>query len=1408
MKVRHSKSQSEIELQREVAILTAVEKVREKTMAIENSSELTEVVTELFRQVQFLGIEIQMFVLFIFKPNGGLEWWGTEFSDTGLPQCYDIPPLEEIADHPRANNLIKIREKKVPYQVFELSGEDKKSWDEFLLEKTGLKKLPDHIKNGMQTLNKILLCDAVCRHGILEVAGPVALSDKDSEILCRFAKVFEQTYTRFLDLKKAEAQAREAQIEAALERVRSRSMGIQKSEELGEVASMLYECMKSLGVSDFVNCGYVEIDERNDRQHCWMTRLDGSPVEKFYIPLVGDPIQDARYKKWKEQVNLFHQEVSGRQLADHLAYVTPTMGVEEAVEITMNEFPDPINFYCGFFRFGYLCIITGSKFSEAQEDLIVQFTKVFKQAYVRFMDLKKAEEQAREAEIQLALERIRARSMAMQSSEELREVIQVMYNQVSKLRIANRGCFLMIFDEARGNIQGWLSELAQAEFAKPFDFTHKDHEVICKWWDFWESDEERLSLHFKDREKFEFDTYLQENTGLRDLPEEVKAAIIKEPRVYFEYTNMDCGLMEFIDVEPFQEESIPVLKRITRVFEQAYTRFLDLQKAESQTREAQIEAAMERIRGSALAMHSSEELKDVIIELRRQIDSLGELDLEASVIHLYSENKSVFQSIAAVRPPGESGEIVLAHVHFPVDAMDQIKYMIEMYQSDVNEYTIEVDKEMAEEWQEVMVKHAPMIAERRVGFVNNRRLSDHSEYWNFADFSEGSLLLVTHSLASQDTKTVLRRTAAVFDIAYKRFRDLQKAEEQTREAQIEAALERVRSRSMGIQKSNELGEVAALLYEEMKKLGISDFITCGYQEVDEETQLQYCWMTRLDGSQQEKFKIPLKGDHILDERYKNWKSQVEFFYQKAADQELANHIAVVTPAVEVEEVVEITNKFPNPTYFHCANFEYGYLTLISGTKLPEEHANLFVRFTRVFKQAYIRFKDLRKAEKLALETARQSSLDRIRAEISSMRSAEDLNQITPIIWDELKTLEIPFIRCGVFIIDEENGVSHTYLSTPQGDSIAVLRLPLQGNPLTEKMTEAWKKQEIYTEHWDKEYFQEWTQYLINQGHIESKEQYEAGSTPESLDLHFIPFRQGMLYIGNTEPLSQDNLDLAHSMANSFSVAYDRYEDFKKLEEAFADLEAAQDQLVHAEKMASLGELTAGIAHEIQNPLNFVNNFSEINNELLEDLKVAITENDTEEIEVIFRNLQENESKVTHHGKRAENIVKSMLQHSRNSAGEKELTDINALCDEYIRLAYHGIRAREKSFNVGFRTDLDPDLPKVKAVSQDMGRVLLNLINNAFQVVAGAENPEVIISTKKLENGIEIRITDNGPGIPDEIKDKIFQPFFTTKPTGQGTGLGLSLAYDIVKAHGGELSVKSELGKGSTFTIELNQPTKS
>ncbi len=328
---------------------------------------------------------------------------------------------------------------------------------------------------------------------------------------------------------------------------------------------------------------------------------------------------------------------------------------------------------------------------------------------------------------------------------------------------------------------------------------------------------------------------------------------------------------------------------------------------------------------------------------------------------------------------------------------------------------------------------------------------------------------------------------------------------------------------------------------------------------------------------------------------------------------------------------------------------------------------------------------------------------------------------------------------------------------------------------------------------------------------EALEHLELSNATEK-EIHSKSFKQKILNLEITHKVEQSKKEAEIYRLRNVELA-NLYEESKRQKEeiqtTLTELRSTQSQLIQSEKMASLGELTAGIAHEIQNPLNFVNNFSEVNSELADELEQEANRGNLDEVRSIARNIKENEQKINHHGRRADAIVKGMLQHSRTSTGLKEPTDINALTDEYFRLAYHGLRAKDKSFSAKFQTDFDSTIGKVNIIPQDIGRAILNLINNSFYAVFEKSKlrvtnyePKVTVSTKRLNGKVEIRVADNGNGIPKHIVDKIFQPFFTTKPTGQGTGLGLSLAYDILKAHGGEIKVNTREGEGSEFAMFL------
>ena len=656
-------------------------------------------------------------------------------------------------------------------------------------------------------------------------------------------------------------------------------------------------------------------------------------------------------------------------------------------------------------------------------------------------------------------------------------------------------------------------------------------------------------------------------------------------------------------------------------------------------------------------------------------------------------------------------------------------------------------------------------------------------------------------------------------------------DQKTREIEIEAALERVRSRSMAMNTSNELQEVISVVFLQMQQLGIKADASL-INILSEETRDFYMWIGTMGQTYAQKIRIPYIKHPVFDVFYEARDRGETFMTNALTRADKDSFFEYAFQHSDLKLMPDDRKKYVMNSAGFARSFAWSKnsgITIQNYAGIPyTDHENdILKRFAHVFEQAYTRFLDVKNAEAQAKETDKRAALDRVRGEIASMRNKNDLMRITPLIWKELNTLGVPFIRCGVLIMDESKKTIHTYLSKPNGDPLSAFELSFDSKEIGIGAVKHWKLNEIYFEHWDKNQFVGFMQNLIKTGQIENPESYQgAYAPPESLFLHLVPFKQGMLYVGNNNSLKPEELELVKVMSETLSVAYSRYEDFKLLEEAknqiektLSELKATQSQLIQSEKMASLGELTAGIAHEIQNPLNFVNNFSEVSNELIVEIEEERARNpesrDENLVTEILTDIKQNLQKINIHGKRAADIVKGMLQHSRTGSGQKELTDLNTLADEYVRLAYHGLKAKDKSFNAEVKTDFDPKLPKISVVPQDIGRVLLNLLNNAFYACeernkkeVAEYKPTVFVSTSSylIEKGglseIKISVKDNGSGIPDAIKDKIFQPFFTTKPTGQGTGLGLSLSYDIVKAHGGELRVETKDGEGSKFIIQL------
>ena len=655
---------------------------------------------------------------------------------------------------------------------------------------------------------------------------------------------------------------------------------------------------------------------------------------------------------------------------------------------------------------------------------------------------------------------------------------------------------------------------------------------------------------------------------------------------------------------------------------------------------------------------------------------------------------------------------------------------------------------------------------------------------------------------------------------------------QAHEAKIEASLEKVRSVALSLQKSEDMLDIAKVLYEQLLELGFSDIRNAIIDiHNDDETFLDYDYSHDMSSAITQ---FSFYGDPVIEEQIRITESSNDAFFEielKGKDLE-----ELIETRLRNGEKDDPRLRKTNLLTYNLYSFGNGAIGISNFGILNDDQKKILKRFRNVFTFAYKRYTDLTNAEAQAHEAKIEAALEKVRSVALSMNESTDLMHITKALYEQL--LELGFKDIRNALIDVNNEDDKTFLDYDYSHEMGgtVTLMAYDDDPtLEEQVRVIANTTDGYSEMvLEGQQIQDLIEMRRKNGEADDPRLTET----DSISYILYAFGNGAVGISNFGTLSKDQKNILNRFRKVFTFAYQRFMDLqvkeeqsaallaekKQLEKTLTDLQETQEQLIQSEKMASLGELTAGIAHEIQNPLNFVNNFSEISIELLEEMMEELNNGDTEEVNFLAKNIIQNLEKINHHGKRADGIVKGMLQHSRKSTAEKEPTDINKLADEYLRLAYHGLRAQDKSFNATLETDFDETIEKVSVIPQDIGRALLNLITNAFYAcnekkkldkkidyqptvsICTMQNfPTSINSAHRLERdkgGVTISVKDNGNGIPKHVLDKIFQPFFTTKPTGQGTGLGLSMSYDIVKAHNGEITVETEKDKGTTFSVFL------
>jgi signal transduction histidine kinase len=1409
---------------REAQIEAALERIRAASLAMQDSSALSEIIFKLYGELTKLDAKLdRCFIMIVHPENKGITWWmaGQEglLAENGF-----FVQMNQHPSHLMYLDYCKKRKKKWTY-LFE--GKEKRDWDRFGFSKTELIKLPEPIKVFMAAAKKVHLSGSSDQFGSLVTGSFEPLPEEQQEIISRFAIAFNQAYIRFLDLQKAEAQARESQIEAAVERVRAQSMAMHLTNDLHKVTEELLHQLEKLSIDGLTGTTIYLVDE-HDIVEAWDLSSPGNIGTPGSYTVTYDakkyPVLGGWVNEWRtSDQNYFSLEFPKEALlkaVEEWKEVHPEIAqmFESAVvsgKLTHQWSP------AGRLSKGILAVDLTNPPTEDTKNIVIKMSGAFNLAYQRFEDLQKAEAQAREAQIEAALERVRSRSMAMHKSEELKDVIKVVLEQFIHLNINAEHAGFYIDYKEHDDMHIWLAD----PNIEPFYATLPYFDTPT-WNSFLEAKAKGTVLHtdlldFKTKNKFYKSLF-----KIFTVPEEAQQFYLQCKGLAVSTVLLDTvGLyIENFSAIPYTDEENKILIRFGKVFQQTYTRFLDLQKAEEQAKEAQVEAALERVRSRSLAMHHTSELQDVVDIVAQQLHNIG-MDINGGVF--ISINDEVDEMLPIWASSGAADyiqRVVVPYLNRPIfiHLRDAIKKRNNFFEET---YSKKEKDEMFRHlfnyppWSTTSAERKKELLFRKGGLTRLATISQQT-----------SIAVTNHNgkQFSEEEKEILKRFGTVFEQAYTRFLDLQKAEEQAREAQIELSLERVRAKTMAMHNSADVGDTAAAMVEELKKLGV-ETLRCGIGIMHEPGDMEV-WTISTDENKKTDIIIGWLDMHmhpLLHGGFESWRAQVESFSYNLEGEDLLNYYNAINnyPGYPIRYD---TSGLPSLIHHNEFHFTEGTLFSFSLQQLTDEQRKIFKRFASVFGQTYRRYLDLQKAEAQAREAQIEAALEKVRSRTLAMQKSDELAGTAAVLFQQLISLSIEPNRLYIILIREDTEDMEAWVTDEDGSKVSMgFTGNYRKNISLFKMYEGWKeKRKRLVIDMQGEELQQYFQYL----HDELNVPFKGGLEQKRRVQHIAYFSHGLIGMASPDEQPAETLQLLERFAAVFNLTFTRFNDLQiaeahalqaeqdliaikeakqKAEEALTELQATQKQLIQSEKMASLGELTAGIAHEIQNPLNFVNNFSEVSGELLKELVDEVDKGNTDEAKLIADDLIGNLEKINHHGKRAADIVKGMLQHSRSSSGVKELTDINALCDEYLRLAYHGLRAKDKSFSAKFETSFDENVGKINIMPQEIGRVVLNLINNAFYAVnerkklnEPAYEPTVTVTTQKEGDKMKLTVADNGTGIPKKALDKIFQPFFTTKPSGQGTGLGLSLSYDIVKAHGGELKVETKEREGTTFMIQL------
>ncbi|MCW3114034.1 MAG: hypothetical protein JWR18_2430, partial [Segetibacter sp.] len=984
---------------RELEIEASLERVRTKTMAMQKSDELFEVIKTIYDEFQKLGFDALVADLMIFTEDkkGYDIWLYGAYGGEGPYRTSDT-----FFNHPHHQGTMNGWINGEELRITELKDDVFTSYFKIVLDDiTGLICLSEEDKNKIFSLGHIIHTEVFTKHGCIRVGSLEKRTGTQLDIQKRFAKVFDQSYTRFLDLKKAEAQAREAQIELGLERVRARAMAMQNSVELAELVDTVFKELRKLDFS-LTRCIIWIFDVDASGSGVWSanSEIDKTP-NSYYIKFLDHPRHQTMISEWKARTPKFIYELMGDEKRSddyRMLHETELRHLPEEVKAGMME-SERVFLNYSFSSFGCLQADTLEPLPNESLDIIYRFAKVFDLTFTRFNDLQKAEAQAREAQIELGLERVRARAMAMHNSDELKELVKTLFVELTGLDVNLSTCMIWTCNPATLDARVWIFHPVTRE-PNAYVIQYNEDTFYQELLRAWKERNANWIYCLEGDAKIKWEKFIFSDTGFSLLPEVVKDEMRKHDKVFFSAAYYKSGAIQAAGLAPFSKQNIDILQRFSKVFDLSYTRFLDLQKAEAQAREAQIELGLERVRARAMAMQKSEELKELIGTVFTELTKL-DIVLTRCLIMIYNTgtNGSTWWMANAEAPSDPIGLYIKNHEHKPylayINAWRQREY----------KWQYILEGEDKKEWDDFLFVETELSL--LPDFVIAGMKEPERVYLNASFNSFGNLTLASLEPLSTEHFDILLRFARVFDLTYTRFNDLKQAEAQAREAKIEAALERVRSRAMAMHKSEELLDAGELLYKELTKLGIVSFTT-GYVLMDEEEKFGWIYAASpADGTLlPEPTGLPHDSE-AMGSIKASWKKQ-EPFYVVELDPKatIEHHTYLAKNSINflftLEEFLAIS---PKGVVLHSFNFRQGYILVVTEVRLTPDQEEMVVRFTKVFEMTYRRFLDLKQAEAQAREAKIEAALERVRAGAMAMHKSEELGNVASLMFDQIRLFE-------------------------------------------------------------------------------------------------------------------------------------------------------------------------------------------------------------------------------------------------------------------------------------------------------------------------------------------------------------------------------------------------------------------